>query len=201
MSYFRQDPSLTSITFFTQGINWAFFRMEIGPFFQPTNTESSIRAMLSKNCPECSDRFARSGFLPNITLISGWFWKFVRAFSARFSVRSTLRIHKNDAQPSASRAACQPNNRPVGSFLTKRYNRVLSDYLWSASRAHGRNVACRRKVLFPPSLTWLVEWLHKDVVSFRQKTTDRPIASTSSPCLVRTTQRTLLHEKSSYMRK
>ncbi len=48
-------------------------------------------------------------------------------------------------------------NGPVGSFLTKRYHRVLSDYLWSASRAHGRNVACRRKVLFPPSLTWLVE--------------------------------------------
>jgi len=64
--------------------------------------------MLSKNCPECSDRFARSGFLPNITPISGRFWKFVRAFSARFAVRSTLRIYKNDVHPSASRAACQP---------------------------------------------------------------------------------------------
>jgi len=60
--------------------------------------------------PKYSDRFARSGFLPNITPISGWFWKFVRAFSARFAVRSTLRIYKNDAQPSAFRAACQPIN-------------------------------------------------------------------------------------------
>src|SRR6266566_6555560 len=66
--------------------------------------------MLSKNCPECSDRFARSGFLPNINPISSWFWKFVRAFSARFVVRSTLRIYKNDAQSSPSRAACQPTN-------------------------------------------------------------------------------------------
>jgi len=47
---------------------------------------------------------------PNINPISGWFWKFVRARSARFAGRSTLRIYKNDGQPSASRAACQPIN-------------------------------------------------------------------------------------------
>ena len=44
----------------------------------------------------------------NVNPISGWFWKFVRASSAKFVGRSTLRIYKNDAQPSASRAACQP---------------------------------------------------------------------------------------------
>ena len=39
---------------------------------------------------------------------------------------------------------------------------------------HSGHEACRRKALFPPALKRLVESLHKDVVSFRQKTTERP---------------------------
>jgi len=31
------------------------------------------------------------------------------------------------------------SDRPVGSFLTKRYNRAFSGGLWSASRAHNKS--------------------------------------------------------------
>lgn len=60
------------------------------------------------------------------------------------------------------------------SFLTKRYNSVSSGGLWSALRMHSKNEEHRRNVLLPPSPKWPVERLHKDVVSFRQKTTERP---------------------------
>src|SRR5438876_8056991 len=63
---------------------------------------------------------------------------------------------------------------PVSSFFTKRYHKVLSGSLCSALTAHGRNEVCRRKALFLPSLKRLIEHLHSNVVSYRQKTTDRP---------------------------
>src|SRR5260221_5900959 len=62
----------------------------------------------------------------------------------------------------------------VRRFLTKRDNRVFSSGLWRALRTHSKHKECRRKAPFPPSLKRLVEHLHKDGGSFRQKTTQRP---------------------------
>src|SRR5260370_12394749 len=64
---------------------------------------------------------------------------------------------------------------PVSSFFMKRYHKVLSGSLWSALTAHGRNEVCRRKALFLPSLKRLLERPHSNVVSSRQRTTDRPV--------------------------
>src|SRR2546429_8648638 len=64
---------------------------------------------------------------------------------------------------------------PVSSFFTKRYHKVLLGSLWSALTAHGRNEVCRRKALFLPSLKRLIERPHSNAVSYRQKTTDRPV--------------------------
>jgi hypothetical protein len=68
--------------------------------------------------------------------------------------------------------------RPVSSFVTKRYHSVFSGSLWSASTRHGRNEACRRKAVFRSALQRLIERSHSNVVSFRHKTTDRPVDNT-----------------------
>ena len=67
-----------------------------------------------------------------------------------------------------------PQVRPFSSFLVKRYHKMLSVGSWSPSRTHGKIEECRGKRLFPSPLKRLVECIHKDVVSFRQKTTERP---------------------------
>jgi hypothetical protein len=63
---------------------------------------------------------------------------------------------------------------PSSSFLTKSDHRVFSGSLWSASTAYGRHEACRRKGHFLSALKRPVEHTHSKVVSYRQKTTDRP---------------------------
>ena len=63
---------------------------------------------------------------------------------------------------------------PSSSFSLKSYHRVFSGSLWSASTAHGRHEACRSKVLFLSVLKRSVERTHSNIVSYRQKTTDRP---------------------------
>src|SRR5690349_14573228 len=68
--------------------------------------------------------------------------------------------------------------RPSSSFFTKRYHRVFSGSLWSTSTVHGRNEVCRQKAFFLPSLKRLIERPHRNVVSYCQKTTDRPLAPT-----------------------
>jgi hypothetical protein len=70
--------------------------------------------------------------------------------------------------------------RPVGVFLTKRYDRISSASLGSAFGAQSKSEEGGRKTPFPLSPKQLVERLRKDVVSFRQKNTYRPTVTLST---------------------
>jgi hypothetical protein len=63
---------------------------------------------------------------------------------------------------------------PDGVLLPKRDDRISSTSLGSTLEAQSKSEGCRRKTLFLLSIQRLEERRGLDVVSFRQRNTDRP---------------------------